>query len=69
MNASDCAPELAGLREYFKPLNLRDRINLLESRVHERTRELEASEQRYRNLIEDLPRWRSRCTLRGACCT
>lgn len=55
MNASDCAPELAGLREYFKPLNLRDRLNLLESRVHERTRELEASEQRYRNLIEDLP--------------
>ncbi len=55
MNASDCAPELAGLREYFKPLNIRDRINVLESRVLERTRELEASEQRYRNLIEDLP--------------
>jgi PAS domain S-box-containing protein len=55
MNASDCAPELTALREYFKPLNIRDRINVLEARVHERTRELEASEQRYRNLIEDLP--------------
>lgn len=55
LNASDSEPELASLREYFKPLNLRDRLNLLESRVQERTRELEASEQRYRQLIEDLP--------------
>lgn len=55
MNASDCAPEQAGLRQYFQPLNIKDRINLLEGKVYERTRELEASEQRYRNLIEDLP--------------
>ena len=55
MNAADCSPELAGLRKYFQPLNIKDRINVLEGKVHERTRELEASEQRYRNLIEDLP--------------
>jgi PAS domain S-box-containing protein len=55
MNASDCSPELEGLRKYFQPLNIKDRINVLEGKVHERTRELEASEQRYRNLIEDLP--------------
>lgn len=55
MNAADCAPEFAGLRKYFQPLNIKDRINVLEGKVYERTRELEASEQRYRNLIEDLP--------------
>jgi PAS domain S-box-containing protein len=55
MNAADCSPELAGLRKYFQPLNIKDRINVLEGKVYERTRELEASEQRYRNLIEDLP--------------
>ncbi|BAL25225.1 PAS domain S-box protein [Azoarcus sp. KH32C] len=55
MNATDCAPELADLRRYFQPLNIKDRINVLEGKVYERTRELEASEQRYRNLIEDLP--------------
>ena len=55
MNAGDCPPELAGLRKYFQPLNIKDQIDVLESKVFERTRELEASEQRYRNLIEDLP--------------
>ncbi|NMG46271.1 PAS domain S-box protein [Aromatoleum toluvorans] len=55
MNATDCAPEFSGLRKYFQPLNIKDRINVLEGKVYERTRELEASEQRYRNLIEDLP--------------
>ncbi|HJV28142.1 MAG TPA: PAS domain S-box protein [Aromatoleum sp.] len=55
MNAADCAPEFADLRRYFQPLNIKDRINVLEGKVYERTRELEASEQRYRNLIEDLP--------------
>lgn len=55
MNASDCAPEQAGLRQCFQPLNIKDRINLLEGKVYERTRELEASEERYRSLIEDLP--------------
>ncbi|WP_018992456.1 PAS domain S-box protein [Aromatoleum toluclasticum] len=55
MNAADCAPEFEGLRKYFQPLNIKDRINVLEGKVYERTRELEASEQRYRNLIEDLP--------------
>ncbi len=54
MNADDC-PDLAELREHFKPLNIKDRIDVLEGKVFERTRELEASEQRYRNLIEDLP--------------
>ena len=55
MNADDCSPELAELRKYFQPLNIKDQINGLETKVFERTRELEASEQRYRNLIEDLP--------------
>ena len=55
LNADDEAAELANLRSYFQPLNIKDQINLLESKVYERTRELEASEQRYRDLIEDLP--------------
>lgn len=55
LNADDNVPGLANLRSYFQPLNIKDQINLLESKVHERTRELEASEQRYRDLIEDLP--------------
>ncbi|CAI09173.1 Hybrid sensor component of two-component regulation system [Aromatoleum aromaticum EbN1] len=55
MNADDCTPELAELRKYFQPLNIKDQIDGLETKVFERTRELEASEQRYRNLIEDLP--------------
>jgi PAS domain S-box-containing protein len=55
INADDRSPELAELRKYFQPLNIQAKINLLEGKVHERTRELEASEQRYRDLIEDLP--------------
>ncbi|MGB0128948.1 MAG: PAS domain S-box protein [Rhodocyclaceae bacterium] len=55
LNLDDSAPELEPLRSYFQPLNIKDQINLLESKVCERTRELEASEQRYRDLIEDLP--------------
>lgn len=55
MNANDGSPETADLRKYFQPLDIRARINQLEGKVFERTRELEASEQRYRDLIEDLP--------------
>lgn len=55
LNADDRSAELVDLRKYFQPLNIKDQINLLESKVYERTRELEASEQRYRDLIEDLP--------------
>lgn len=55
MNVADCSPALAELRRYFQPLNIQDRIHGLETTVVERTLELEASEQRYRNLIEDLP--------------
>ena len=55
MNADESSPQLLSLRKYFQPLNIQAQINLLESRVTERTRELEASEQRYRDLIEDLP--------------
>lgn len=54
-NADESSPQLLSLRKYFQPLNIKAQINLLESRVNERTRELEASEQRYRDLIEDLP--------------
>lgn len=55
MNADERFPELAELRKYFQPLNIKAQINQLEGKVYERTRELEASEQRYRDLIEDLP--------------
>lgn len=55
MNADENSPRLLALKKYFQPLNIKARINLLESRVNERTQELEASEQRYRDLIEDLP--------------
>jgi PAS domain S-box-containing protein len=55
MNADDRSPEHAELRKYFQPLNIKAQINLLEDKVSERTRDLEASEQRYRDLIEDLP--------------
>jgi len=55
LNVDESSAELAHLRSYFQPLNIKDQINLLETKVYERTRELEASEQRYRDLIEDLP--------------
>lgn len=55
MNADDRLPEHAELRKYFQPLDIKAQINKLEGKVSERTRELEASEQRYRDLIEDLP--------------
>lgn len=55
MNVGGEGGELAGLRRYFQPFDIKQQINLLESKVIERTRELEASEQRYRDLIEDLP--------------
>ncbi|MBK6401327.1 MAG: XylR N-terminal domain-containing protein [Rhodocyclaceae bacterium] len=54
-NADESSPQLLSLKKYFQPLNIKAQINLLESRVNERTLELEASEQRYRDLIEDLP--------------
>jgi len=55
MPASECGPERGEIRKYFKPLNIRTHINLLEQKVSERTQALEASEQRYRELLKNLP--------------
>src|SRR5690606_21167776 len=53
--AGSCGPELDDYRRRFVPLNIRERLNLLEQKVAERTSELAASESRYRDLVDDLP--------------
>ncbi len=55
MPADECGPEQGEIRKYFQPLNIRTHINLLEQKVSERTQALEASEQRYRELLTNLP--------------
>ena len=55
MPADECGPEWGEIRKYFKPLNIHTHINLLEQKVSERTQALEVSEQRYRELLKNLP--------------
>jgi|GEM_PF-1243399 len=55
MPADECGPEWGEIHKYFKPLNIHAHINLLEQKVNERTQALEASEQRYRELLKNLP--------------
>ncbi|WP_029134946.1 XylR N-terminal domain-containing protein [Sedimenticola selenatireducens] len=55
MPADECGPEWGEIHKYFKPLNIHAHINLLEQKVKERTQALEASEQRYRELLKNLP--------------
>lgn len=55
MPADECDSEWGEIHKYFKPLNIHAHINLLEQKVNERTQALEASEQRYRELLKNLP--------------
>lgn len=53
--ATEPGPELKDVKKHFMPLNIRDKLNSLEQKVQDKTSQLEASETRYRDLIEDLP--------------
>lgn len=53
--AESCGPELDEYRQRFAPLNIRERLNLLEQKIDERTGALAASESRYRDLVDNLP--------------
>jgi PAS domain S-box-containing protein len=53
--ADKLGPEHDEILKHFTPLNIKDQLNLLEQKVQDRTSRLEASETRYRDMIEDLP--------------
>ena len=53
--ASSCGPEFDEQRKSFVPLDLPQKINLLEQKVEQRTAELLASQSRYRDLVDNLP--------------